>query len=213
MKVFLLKSIHDKALTPSDVGAYVLRDDLVLGAIPPHPSEPVVLNTNVLDNKPVPPTAGTRISLSILAPRRPASRLRRIPTSISYTSSLPPSISEHPGESFNSSSENEPSAFSGFRMGAFRARFGDGNGALANLSNKDGKDPSKRRKPKNSMVKSSSSFVSRVIPHEAINKRLADHSPEGAFAIVNVSRAVHWLDLSSPNKVCIGESTHVVIHT
>ncbi|KAL4972745.1 catabolite repression protein creC [Aspergillus desertorum] len=75
--------------------------------------------------------------------------------------------------------------------------FGDGNSALAGPP---GKDSSKKRKPKNNIIKSSSSFVSRVIIHEATTKRLNDRDPEGLFAFANINRAFQWLDLSSKHK-------------
>ncbi|KAL5001549.1 hypothetical protein BDV10DRAFT_182448 [Aspergillus recurvatus] len=75
--------------------------------------------------------------------------------------------------------------------------FGDGNSALAAPPVKD---PSKKRKPKNNIIKSSSSFVSRVIIHEATTKRLNDRDPEGLFAFANINRAFQWLDLSSKHK-------------
>ena len=88
--------------------------------------------------------------------------------------------------------------------------FGSGNPALApavtkeNGKNKDKDgDAVKRRKPKNSLVKSSSTFISRVIPHEGLKERLSEHAPEGLFAFANVNRAFQWLDLSHPSKVRI----------
>lgn len=75
--------------------------------------------------------------------------------------------------------------------------FGDGNPALAGPPAKDGL---KRRKPKNNIVKSSSSFVSRVITHESSSKRLSDRNPDGLFAFGNINRAFQWLDLSSKQK-------------
>jgi hypothetical protein len=80
--------------------------------------------------------------------------------------------------------------------------FGHANPALHVVNGKESKDSSKRRKPKNNMVKSSSTFISRVIPHEGLTKRLQEHSPEGLFAFANINRAFQWLDLSSPTKVC-----------
>jgi WD40 repeat protein len=80
--------------------------------------------------------------------------------------------------------------------------FGHANPALAPaVSNGKDKDGAKRRKPKNSLVKSSSTFISRVIPHEGLKDRLQDHAPEGLFAFANINRAFQWLDLSSPTKV------------
>lgn len=75
--------------------------------------------------------------------------------------------------------------------------FGEGNPALLGPTVKDGL---KRRKPKNNIVKSSSSFVSRVITHESMQKRLADRNPDGLFAFANINRAFQWLDLSSEKK-------------
>lgn len=71
------------------------------------------------------------------------------------------------------------------------------------VNGKDNKDPSKRRKPKNNIVKSNSSFVSRVVPHENLTKRLQERSPDGLFAFANINRALQWLDLSAQNKVCL----------
>lgn len=78
--------------------------------------------------------------------------------------------------------------------------FGDGNPALAATVGKESKDPSKKRKPKNNIIKSNSSFVSRVIPHENLQKRITEHNPEGVYAFANINRAVQWLDLSSETK-------------
>jgi catabolite repression protein CreC len=76
--------------------------------------------------------------------------------------------------------------------------FGEGN--LALLAAAGGKEPLKRRKPKSSLAKSNSSFVSRVIPHDALAKRLNDRDSSGVFAFANVGRAFQWLDLSSDLK-------------
>lgn len=75
--------------------------------------------------------------------------------------------------------------------------FGEGNPALAAPIVKEGL---KRRKPKNNIIKSSSSFVSRVITHEAATKRLSDRNPDGLFAFANINRAFQWLDLSAKQK-------------
>ncbi|KAJ5550118.1 hypothetical protein N7461_004816 [Penicillium sp. DV-2018c] len=78
-------------------------------------------------------------------------------------------------------------------------QFGDGNPALA-APPVASKDASKRRKPKNNIIKSSSSFVSRVITNETSAKRLSERDPNGVFAFANINRAFQWLDLSSPTK-------------
>lgn len=78
-------------------------------------------------------------------------------------------------------------------------QFGDGNPALT-LPQTPAKDALKRRKPKNNIIKSSSSFVSRVITHETSAKRLSDRDPNGVFAFANINRAFQWLDVTSPTK-------------
>lgn len=62
-----------------------------------------------------------------------------------------------------------------------------------------GKEGAKRRKPKSSLLKSSSTYISRVMTNEGLNKRIQEHSSEGLFAFANINRAFNWLDLSSPN--------------
>ena len=76
--------------------------------------------------------------------------------------------------------------------------FGEGNSLLTPAAVKDA---SKRRKPKNNMTKSNSSFISRVIVNEALNRRLADRPSDGLFAFANINRAFQWLDMSSEKKV------------
>lgn len=78
--------------------------------------------------------------------------------------------------------------------------FGEGNPALTAGTPKSGKDMGKRNKPKSNIVKSNSSFLSRVIPHEQLSKRLPEHDPSGIFAFANIQRAFHWLDLSAAKK-------------
>ena len=63
------------------------------------------------------------------------------------------------------------------------------------------KDAPKRRKHKTNIVKSNSQFVSRVVAHETLSKRLQEHKSDGLFAFANVGRAMQWLDMSSPSAV------------
>lgn len=64
------------------------------------------------------------------------------------------------------------------------------------LSPATGKEGLKRRKPKTNLMKSNSSFISRVIPHDALSKRLQEQNPEAFFIFANINRAFQWLDLS-----------------
>ncbi|KAF1969341.1 WD40 repeat-like protein [Bimuria novae-zelandiae CBS 107.79] len=187
-------------------GTYVLQDDLHLATPPPHPSEAPVHNPNPLATTVSPPTAGTKLSIVVVAPRQQSqSRLFRFDTA---RSQLPPSIQELPNESSSQASDSGSQSANGVangstafpREGLHAPAFGSGNSALAVVNGKDSKDPLKRRKPKSNIVKSNSSFVSRVIPHEALTKRLQEHNPNGLFAFANVNRALQWLDLTSPTK-------------
>lgn len=145
----------------SSTGTYTLKDDLLLATPPPHPSEAPIINPNPLATEPSPPTAGVKLSLVSLDPRR------KPPTFLKSGITAPP--------------------------------FGDGNAALAAPAG-PAKDANKRRKPKNNIIKSSSSFVSRVITNETSAKRLNDRDPTGVFAFANINRAFQWLDLHSAQK-------------
>lgn len=69
-------------------------------------------------------------------------------------------------------------------------------------SAKDVKDASKKKKPKNNILKNASSFIFRVTTHETLSKRLAEYDSDAHFAFLNNSRAFLWLDVSTPNQVC-----------
>ncbi|OTA98642.1 hypothetical protein M426DRAFT_17203 [Hypoxylon sp. CI-4A] len=187
-------------------GTYVLKEDLLLATPPPHPSEAPIINPNPLATTPQPATAGTKLSLLSLETRAPPPALFKLtPTN----TTLSPSIAEHPSEGRYSndaklSSDGEGVAASFSDGGPSTSAtaisapaFGDGNALLAPERTKD---PNKRRKPKNNMTKSNSSFISRVIINEAFSKKLADRPSDGLFAFANVNRAFQWLDLSSPTK-------------
>jgi hypothetical protein len=61
----------------------------------------------------------------------------------------------------------------------------------------------KRRKPKNNIVKSNSSFVSRTVVHDGLSKRLSDRGENDLLAFVNIKRSFHWLNLNASTKVCL----------
>ncbi|KAI0863872.1 WD40-repeat-containing domain protein [Xylaria cubensis] len=186
-------------------GTYVLKEDLLLATPPPHPSEAPVINPNPLATNPQPATAGTRVSLLSLESRRPPPAFYRL----AATAALPGSIAEHPNEwrlsnDAKLSSDGEGRGTSVSDVGGPNSAtavsapaFGDGNALLAP---ERFKDPNKRRKPKNNMTKSNSSFISRVIINEAFSKKMADRPNDGVFAFANINRAFQWLDFSSPTK-------------
>ncbi|KAK6432470.1 hypothetical protein LTR95_011357 [Oleoguttula sp. CCFEE 5521] len=180
-------------------GTYHLRDDLLLATPPPHPSDAPQPNNNPLATTVAPATAGTKLSTVVLSSRKPPSHnLFRTITSQSARSNNIQSIQEET----QSPKSDAGSMSNGFGSSAYyngTPSFGDSNPALAPLPVK-GKKKDERSKPKNNIVKSNSSFVSRVIPHETIAKRLADHAPEGVYAFANVNRAFMWLDLTAPDN-------------
>ena len=59
----------------------------------------------------------------------------------------------------------------------------------------------KRKKPKNNIAKTNSSFVSRIITQDNFQKRLTDRRNDDVYAFVNVSRAYEWLDMTTSDKV------------
>ncbi len=181
----------------------MLKEDLHLATPPPHPSEAPVANPNPLATAPQPATAGTRLTLLNLDVTPLAPTLYR---TTSRSDAAHGSIQEHPDETQSSTDPRESSSDAG-RLNSTEVippfisnapAFGEGNALLAPVAQKDA---NKRRKPKNNMTKSNSSFISRVINHEAFNKRLQERARDGLFAFANINRAFQWLDLSSPLKV------------
>lgn len=115
----------------------------------------------------------------------------------------PPSTSEEARHSLTSDESNPKS--NGTELGSAKPPFvfGGDNPALVIANGEKGKDANKKKKPKNNIVKSNSTFVSRVIPLETLQKRLGERSIDGLFAFANINRAMHWLDLSGEPKVCL----------
>lgn len=178
---------HPEGGCPLQVGegTYELVDDLHLATPPPHPSEAPIVNPNPLATVPNPPTSGVKLSLIITSNNKSPPNL--------YNSR----VSNFDLKSIKESEKEGRHSESGSWSYISAPAFGQDNPALMIASAKDGL---KRRKPKNNIIKSSSSFVSRVITHESSTKRLADRNPDGIFAFANINRAFQWLDLSSPNK-------------
>lgn len=143
------------------------------------------MNTNPLATVPTPPTSGVKMSLVITSNNKAPPNLYNSKNLESDLKSI--QENEKEGRMSDSGSWSYISA----------PAFGETNPALMIAPVRDGL---KRRKPKNNIVKSSSSFVSRVITHESSTKRLTDRNPDGLFVFANINRAFQWLDLSSPNK-------------
>lgn len=184
-------------------GTYILRDELTLATPPPHPSEAPITQTNPLATTILPPSAGTTLSLAIIVPKHTSRHLRSGTPTSTTSSSSSREDSSHEKDSSRDSHGDSLGVFPSVNgYGDTQVQvFGHNNPALNVINGKESKDPLKRRKPKNNILKSNSSFVSRVIPHEGITKRLQEHNPDGIFAFANINRAIQWLDLSSPTKV------------
>lgn len=196
-------------------GTYTLKEDLHLATPPPHPSESPVLNPNPLATTPQPATAGTKVSILSLSSRSVPAILYRLNTESSRA--IQTSIQEHPNENRSSGDVGTGSEGGGgtsvsdtatapLSLGSAPA-FGEGNIMLTTTNSRD---MSKKRKPKNNIAKSNSSFISRVIVHEGLSKRLADRPADGLFAFANINRAFQWLDMSSATKVGDAEAKGVL---
>ena len=179
-------------------GTYVLREDLHLASPPPHPSEAPVQSQNPLATTPAPPVAGVRISLATVNSRKIIPQLYRLKSNSERSNLATYSIKESEKESRAShdTSSDEVSSHTFPNSTPDKApAFGADNTLLAAVNS--GRDGLKRRKPKTNMVKSNSSFISRVIPHEAMSKRLQERNPDAFFAFANINRAFQWLDLTT----------------
>ena len=175
----------------------MLRDSIHLATPPPYPSEAPSTNLNPLATTPAPPTTGVKLSLATLSPQKVTPQLYKVNTFTGTRSDLATySIKESERESRTSTDTGSDGvAPQSYPTPQGKApAFGEDNSLLAPTG---GKENLKRRKPKTSLVKSNSSYISRVIPHESMSKRVQDHDPEGLYVFANIDRAFQWLDLSS----------------
>ena len=180
-------------------GTYKLRDEVFLANPPSHPADPTAPAPNPLSTTPIPPTSGIKVSLIILHPRKQAPPLYSLNGASNSSATSNPKVSGESDQEEKTSTENSsdgPPRASTDESASSTPAFGEGNVALAATN---GKDALKRRKPKSNIVKSNSSFVARVVPHDAFNKRLTERDSSGLLAFANVNRAFEWLDLA-----CIG---------
>ncbi|RKF64633.1 putative catabolite repression protein creC [Erysiphe neolycopersici] len=189
-------------------GTYILRDDLHIATPPPHPSETHVLAPNPLETTPRPVTAGTKVSLlrldtqslSPIITASPSLSLKGASSAENYSEDGPCEIHESTENNSGSSEDSGTSSIDSVKQvlsnGSTPLAFGEGNYMLSHGV----KDSGKKKKPKNNIAKSSSSFISRCIMHENLAKRLNERNLNGYFAFANINRAFEWFDLSSPQK-------------
>ncbi|KIW14412.1 hypothetical protein PV08_07195 [Exophiala spinifera] len=182
-------------------GRYVLRDDLLLATPPPHPSEVPIVNPNPLSTSLNPPTSGVKLSLVSLNPKQINTDLYRTTTATSKAKEYKElkDLEKEPRSSIDTTSDisNLAASANGSNKSSVKV-FGEGNAALSPVISRG--DNLKRRKPKNNIIKSNSSFVSRVIPHESLAKKLVERDQGGTFCFANINRAFQWIDLSSSSK-------------
>ena len=137
-----------------------------------------------------------KLSIVIINPRHAPPQIYRSATAGDTRSTLGTySLKEHENGSRSSHESNSDASNSQKQNNTV---FGQDNPLLTPAPGKEGL---KRKKPKTNLVKSNSQFISRVIPHDQLQKRLQEHSPEGLFIFANIDRAYQWLDLSSPDAM------------
>ena len=177
----------------------MLKDNLHLATPPPHPSDAPQPNNNPLATTIGPPQSGTKLSMVTFAPRRPPPpNLFRTTTAQSGRGNIPHKIEEET-QSPKSDAGSTANGFGSAGYYSHSSWFGDNNPAL-NVAPAKTKKGEGRSKPKNNIIKSNSSYVSRVIPHESLQKRITERASDGLMAFANVNRAFMWLDLSSDIK-------------
>ena len=184
------------------LGIYRLRDEILLGDIQPNPTDRP-MQTNVLDTKPVPPPSTVRLSLAAQATKRPSSVAKRPVKMPNFRSVFSSATTDSSQESSQTGSDDASSRSETYGTPVPKSRFGEGNPALATANTKESKDPLKRRKPKGAVTKGHSSFIARATPNDSLNKRLQERHGDGIYALVNISRALYWLDFLSSSKVSL----------
>lgn len=199
-------------------GTYILKEDLHLASPPPHSSEALVLTSNPLATTPQPATAGTKISLLCYNSTNPTlqigiSESNKSARSVTYVENTADKSNDSKGSADKTStkSEDERTSASGSIKQAPSTSsvlvFGESNSFLPIVA----KDVGKKKKPKNNIARSNSSFISRCSIHENLAKRLQETRSNGYFAFANISRAFQWLELSSNQRVCNSSSASETI--
>lgn len=174
-----------------------------LATPPPHPSEAPIVNPNPLATNPQPATAGSKLSivnLGVKPPpfsyKGPAAAALSLNDTTDGTNSVRYSTEGGMSSEDGRGTSTSDIPRSSIALGSAPA-FGEGNSMLSTGGTKD---VNKRKKPKNNVTKSNSSFISRVIVNDSLSRRLTDRPHDGIFAFANINRAFQWLDMSSPNK-------------
>lgn len=181
-----------------------MKEDIFLATPPPHPSESPIAILNPLSTAPQPTVAGTKLSLVAIKSKDAPSPVYHSPgmsQSKESQSGLDPRTSADTDShsSLVKTGSGSNTSRNGDGVNVATEKFGGGNASLSASS----KDAARRKKPKNNIAKNNSTFVSRIIPHETLAKRLAERNSEDLFVFANINRAFNWLDMGSSIKVQI----------
>lgn len=108
-------------------------------------------------------------------------------------------------------SENGSDAGGGLRRDSLSSTISSSLGStLSTTLSLTSSTAGKKGKPKNHLAKNNSSFVSRAILHENINKRLADRQLDDVFIWGNVGRSLSWLCTSLKQPTLVnGKNNHL----
>lgn len=186
------------ALIEEMIGIYILRDSIHLATPPPHPHEAPSTNPNPLASTLTTATSGVKLSLCIVSPRKASPQLYNVSAGSARSSTESYDTKGSDNDSGESRDVHRNGASSQGLTPTLSGKppaFGGDNLLLSALGGKEG---AKRRKPKSSLLKSSSTYISRVMTNEGLNKRIQEHSSDGLFVFANINRAFNWLDWSSP---------------
>lgn len=155
------------------------------------------MNPNPLATTPVPPTSGVKLSISNSDSSRVPPQLYKLNAFGSTRSHLATYVIKESEKESNSSHETGSNGILPQVAEDDSEKLAESTEETSMLSPAKGNEGLKRRKPKTNLMKSNSSFISRVIPHDALSKRLQEPNPEALFIFANINRAIQWLDLSS----------------
>ena len=177
-----------------------MRDDFQLATPPPHPSEAPAVSNNPLSTVIAPPTQGVKLTLVITSRTKGPPQLYDIEgADVSRPNFSTYSIKEKEETRISEDAVSKESDVVSQPLttssNGKAPAFGANNALLATQAMP--KDPSKRKKPKTNMMKTNSTFISRMVPHEALSRRLQERDADCIMCFANINRAIQWLDLTS----------------
>ncbi|CAN6664500.1 hypothetical protein TRVA0_036S00276 [Trichomonascus vanleenenianus] len=205
-------------------GKYIAKESIFLATPLPHPSDPPPTVINPLaptHTLPAFHTSGMRLSTLSFTDPAPGAGLVRTQSKGGRQPSI--GSSKTFGGWTTSLFNKRPSAAT---ADAFEEEEDDylpaspagGVSSLPSLTRRDTlssvlSSGDKRRKPKNSLTKNNSSYISRTIVHDTMHRRLSERSPSEVFFWANVGRSLSWLDLADASRLARQEPLAKVLFT